>query len=667
MRLHACAVVITVIAMNVGYVWGQGVVFPTAARVVNVTQPPYNARGDGKTDDTAAFQRAFTEEPVNALIYVPDGTYLIRDTISWGRGQKRQILQGQSREGTIIRLADSTPGFGDAANPKPMIWTGKAPAQRFRNGIRDITIDSGRGNPGAIPVQFIANNQGGIQNVTIRSGDVNQTGPIGLDLGYTGEQGPCLIKNVTIEGFDVGVFMKHAVDSITFEHLTLIGQRRVGLLNEGQVVNIRGLVSRNSVPAIRNAAGASTLTLLDAELIGGDSSASAIENHANLFARNVRSEGYGRTILNTQGHGQSVDGSVVEEFASHEVLRLSDRVLPRSLNLPVVETPDVPWDPIEQWVNVEDFGPPEPITLRVAPPSTVNPLVEPDVNPNRGQDGRMEKAENWAPVLQRAIDSGATTIYFPHRPANQVYGFFGPVHIRGNVRRIIGCEASLGHLVESNRERSRYDDPSLIPVLIVEDGSAPVVVIERFNTWYTAPRIEHRADRTLVIKSLSIYDLETFPGAGDTFLEDVRAKRITVNGTRLWARQLNTEGIEEPRNLVNGGTMWVLGLKTENDTTIAQVQNGGQLEVCGGFFYSNKDFVDDSFMFINRGGRLSATFGESVLPRVKRPFDILQEWHDGKPLVLPHGKGHRRGGGSMASLLVSQVPWPQAVSSTEER
>ncbi len=634
----------------------ESIVFPPGANVIDVTKPPYNATPNDDTDDTAAFLMALRQEPPNWLIYVPDGTYIISDTLHWGKRHRRQVLQGQSEAGTIIKLRDNTPKFANPNQGEAMIWTGTAPAQRFRNGLRNLTLDTGRNNPGAIGARFIANNQGGIQNITIRSGDNQLRGQIGLDLGYTDEQGPCLMKNVTVRGFDVGVRTKHGVNSVTFEHLTLEGQRQVGLLNEGQVINLRGLKSTNKVPAVRNVAGTSTLTLLEADLGGGDPAGAAIINEANLFARDIRSDGYKQTIANTGGAGDSPVGAKVQEFNSHAVVSLSDAAAKRSLNLPVPETPEVPWDAVEKWVSVTDFGPPEKLALVVGPATTVNPAVEPDVGPDRGKKGKPVNVENWGPALQRAIDSGATTVYFPHRSGGDesVFGLYGPIHIRGNVRRIIGCETALGRIVDSNRERSRFTDPALIPVFIIEDGSSDTVVIERFDTWYAAPRIEHRAKRTLAIKSMSIYDLETFPGSGDTFLEDVRAKRITVNeGTRLWARQLNTEGVEEPRNLVNGGQMWILGLKTENDTTVAQIQNGGTLEICGAFFYSNKDLVDPSYMFINRGGKLSASFGEFVGGKVTRPFAVLQEWRDATPQVL--GKAHGRAGGSMATLLVSEV------------
>ena len=143
-----------------------------------------------------------------------------------------------------------------------------------------------------------------MREVTIRSGDAQ--GAIGLDLGYTDEQGPCLIKNVRIVGFDVGLSAKYAVDSITLEHVILENQRVVGLRNAGQCVSLRGLTSINAVPAVENT-GVGVLVLLDSQLRSpaGTASGPAVVNEkpAALFARNVTITGYATAIGNTSGHG----------------------------------------------------------------------------------------------------------------------------------------------------------------------------------------------------------------------------------------------------------------------------------------------------------------------------------------------------------------------------
>lgn len=49
--------------------------FPADAGIVDVTRPPYSAKGDGKTDDTKAIQQALDDHPAGgAIIYLPNGS-----------------------------------------------------------------------------------------------------------------------------------------------------------------------------------------------------------------------------------------------------------------------------------------------------------------------------------------------------------------------------------------------------------------------------------------------------------------------------------------------------------------------------------------------------------------------------------------------------------------
>jgi hypothetical protein len=56
-------------AVSISNIWG--------ALVYNVKAPPYNAKGDGVTDDTAAIQAAFTDAAPNGLVVAPKGIYKI--------------------------------------------------------------------------------------------------------------------------------------------------------------------------------------------------------------------------------------------------------------------------------------------------------------------------------------------------------------------------------------------------------------------------------------------------------------------------------------------------------------------------------------------------------------------------------------------------------------
>lgn len=51
-------------------------------QVVDITKPPYNAVGDGITDNTEIFNRAFSELTQDKKIYIPMGVYIC-DNISF--------------------------------------------------------------------------------------------------------------------------------------------------------------------------------------------------------------------------------------------------------------------------------------------------------------------------------------------------------------------------------------------------------------------------------------------------------------------------------------------------------------------------------------------------------------------------------------------------------
>jgi len=626
----------------------ENIVFPADANIADVKRD-YGAKGDGVTDDTAAIQQALTER--RKFIYFPAGTYLITDTLRWGQRQTRQSFQGQSEAGAVIRLKDGAAGFANPSAPKAMIWTGGAPAQRFHNGLRNLTIDNGKNNPGAIGLQFMANNQGGIHNLTIRSGD--GSGPIGLDLGYSNEQGPCLIRNVTVQGFDIGISTKYGVNSITLEHITLKGQRKFGFQNDGQVVSMRDFKSTNAVPAFYNKRGSSLLTLLDAELTGTGEAAKlpAVDNEAGLFARNISSTGYLKALENSGGLGNNPEGSKLVEFSSHSPMSLFPSP-PKSMNLPVKETPDVPWDEVKDWANVASY----PVG------KTERPVMQ-NGKAQLNADGTAKTfmSEDWTAAFQAAIDSGKTTVYFP----TGAYPCFGEIHVRGKVRRIIGMSSSFGEHTGDAK-------------IIIDEGESPIVRIERFDWNYSRVTITHTAKRTLVVSSILGGRYIAKPGHGDFFIEDMCA-RFDISGGNTWARQLNTEGGStpvptDPRGtyvpgydllLIENGSLWILGLKTEGDATLVTARKGSKVEVVGGLIYANKAYRPEKQWFINDESSISFTLGENVIR--KAPFDPVWERRDGEVRILKKGESPGRGGGSMLTLYTGYKGNTTAPVSKPER
>ncbi len=68
---------------------------------------------------------------------------------------------------------------------------------------REHHIRVGENNPGAIGLQFYSNNSGAVRNCRFRAG--SNSGLIGLDLGHRDMNGPLLVRNCEVVGFELGI------------------------------------------------------------------------------------------------------------------------------------------------------------------------------------------------------------------------------------------------------------------------------------------------------------------------------------------------------------------------------------------------------------------------------------------------------------------------------
>ena len=140
-------------------------------------------------------------------IYLPAGTYLVSDSLI-GKDAKGTPffgtkIQGQNRDKTIIKLKDRTASFADPAKPKPVIKLCSRNQldggnMGHWNSLMNLTVDTGKGNPGAVGVDYLASNEGSLRSILVRSGD--GAGVMGIDMTKPWP-GPCLLADVTVQGF----------------------------------------------------------------------------------------------------------------------------------------------------------------------------------------------------------------------------------------------------------------------------------------------------------------------------------------------------------------------------------------------------------------------------------------------------------------------------------
>lgn len=582
------------------------VAFPADAGVIDVRR--FGARGDGIADDTAAIQRALSEtvppgkgaDPrgVLRIVYLPNGTYKITNTLRWRTAYQRYlVLQGQSRTGTVIRLADKSKGFGNPKRPRAAVSTLRAQdglRDSFRNGLYDLTIDTGRFNPGAVGLDFITNNTGGLRNVTVRSSDPARRGVAGIRLTQP-MVGPALLENISVKGFDIGIEARHDDFGAVIDGLELNQQRVVGIRNFHFLLTIQGLTSRNTVSVVENVGEQGMVQIIGARLTGGAGGETAIESAAGfVHLRSVAAEGYG-TLLADGDH--RVQERAISEYTTTPFVGDGHG----TLRVPNTDVPAVACDAPARWVNAMRFG---------AVPGDGGKTVYHGSWGNGGDD---------APAIQAAIDSGASTVYLP----NGIWQLGSSIVLRKSLRRL--------DFLHSTLQLTQPFAASGQPVFRFENGKSPAVIIQRLETDYGTMRgdfIVHDAPRVLILSEIAVnlraaHGYTAGPrGTGAAYFSDVTMSPIRIGRQSAWLRQINPEGTSAQPHLTNdGGRVRVLGMKTEGVATIVETTNGGETEILGTLLQAT-DYVPTNLpAFDVRRGRLSVVAATGIDPAAQ--YDLV--------------------------------------------
>ncbi len=589
------------VAVGGGTARGAGFVPPPDDHLVNV-QADAGAKGDGLTDDTAALKAVFEAGKANPhpkfgnarFIYIPDGVYLVSDRIHVG--DKRKFIIGQSRDGTVIRLKDRSPGFQDPAKPLPVINFGSGSrkgwqfAQNFNQRMLNLTIEVGKGNPGATAVLYHTNNSGGLYHLTLRSSDPDRLGAYGLHL--SSGPGPGLVWDVLVDGFNVGCRIDGGLHSMTVAKLTVRNQRQCGYEADDNLTSLWQFRSTNRVPAIVVRRG--HFVLLDAECDGGATDEAAVRVEGGMvFCRNVKTSGYGKALVARPGKAAeavTLAGPTVEEFVRPKAYSLFGNPA-ESLDLPIEEPP----------ISVDDWGDAGSWTV-----------IKP--GPDSGQR------------IQKAIDDGAEQIYLLGGELHRIYD---TIHVRNKVRRIFGVGTVYRTVADPEGvDRFGQDslDPGAVPgakvvpgikkpLWLIEDGEPDTVYLEFINDSYGKAqwKLHHASKRTLVCRNAGGLYRNSVTGGKAFFLDAGPGAGTVIKGPQqVWAWQTNTESyVHNPHILNDGGMLVICGYKIEKDRTNVGTIGGGWTEVLGGLLYKNRQRIDMQPAFVNRDSNLSVSIGHA--------------------------------------------------------
>ncbi len=631
--------------------------YPADAGMLNVKD--FGAYGDGVHDDTAAINAALNASSgdtgatfwQNRRVYLPIGTYLVSGPLmkraADGSFTSGFVLIGQSRQATMIKLANQAPGYQDAANPQAVIfttsklldprfltgggrdYTGKGEGNdAYANFVENLTVDVGDNNPGAIGIDYLANNHGAIRRVTVQA--PASSGAIGISMQRKWP-GPALLQDVQVNGFGTGIAVDQTEYSVTMERITLQAQRSYGLYNNHNMLSVRVLRTRDVPTPVVNAAEDGMIELLGADLsttLPGFTD--PIVNKGSMNIRSLGMRGYGLLMGIVPALASFISGAYTLDGAYSGTKKLSNSY--QNWSLPMTDPPAPPNTAVNKWVSIAQYG-------AVA-------------------DGYSSATA----AIRQAFASGADTIYLPFGS----YLVDDNIVVPPSVRRIVGMGSTLkvssNRLVAFDRTLGVLRATNNVNPLIVEDlaidnsGLGDQVLFEASGTQPLVLRDVIAAGGTALWRPAA---------GGKAFVENVSGGQIVLEGKEgVWLRQINTEG-QGVRITNKGAPLWVFGVKTEGVCTVVDNSAGGKTEVLGGLVYITATNPDANVpAFRNTDGTMLLSYVEESTTSNSSYAIHLQSTINGVTKNVLASSLTARGLGRVVPLLVSTALPKTAVTVT---
>lgn len=649
----------------------SNVTFPEGCRgIIDVTKPPYNVDNTGKEDCTEKLcgiidsllrpivdgMREEYEYLKNApegthvgngnnrkekgriwvlmptemkqlpTIYLPNGTYLVSDTVSYTLSELHNYMHhytsggfecntsiriiGQSREGTVIKLKDNCKGYeyGQERAVISFMRRGRSNVA-MSNYLENLTVDVGVGNPGAVGVVFFANNSGAIRNVTVKSSDPDKSGASGI-LIKNELHSACNVYNTHVHGFSVGIDIRTFRTVAHFENIRLTDQTEYGIMAGNTSVQFIGVESRGNVPVLCMSENNSNChaVLVNAELQSDGTDYAAVKKEVGgcLFMRNVRTRGFS-CALEENWFERTLPDGYIKEYSSAGGYTVFDGHA-ESLGLPIRDVPDPSRIPTCDWRSVNEFG--------------------------AVGDGVTDDTES----IRAAFSSGASAIYFELGK----YYVTEPIDIPATVEYI---HFMFSDIVAGESLSNMTDDG----IFRIKGESERCLLIEKLFAWERCTG-EMRMFRHDGIREVFFRDVHTQTCA--MYFNTVGGARVhfencactvgskqkyghipafSFKGQTVWCHAVNPErSMAETENV--GGTLWWSGFKTEQEGSINVTSDGGVTEILGGI--AAVGTASERPLILNNESTVSAVFATSGYHEYSSYPIAVKEIRNGKGGVI---------------------------------